>query len=104
MSDAPDLAAQLEALRADLCRELAEVIETQNERLLLRHAALKPLMRVRDVARTLGVSERTVETLVASGKLQPLWIKGQRRFHPDTVEAFIRAGERRARRRTRRAT
>lgn len=104
MSDPSDLAAQLDALRADLCRELAEVIEAQNERLLRRHTALKPLMSVKDVARTLGVSERTVETLVASGKLQPLWIKGQRRFHPDAVEAFIRAGEHRARRRTRRAT
>lgn len=99
-----DLAAKIEALRADLRRELSEIIEEQNERLLKKHTALKPLMSVKDVARTLGVSERTLETIIGSGKLQPLWIKGQRRFHPDAVDAFMRASERRPRRRGRRTS
>lgn len=103
MNQDNDLAARIESLHADLRRELAEIIETQNERLLQQHTALKPLMSIKDVARTLGVSERTVETLVAVGKLRPLWIKGQRRFHPDAVDAFIRAGERKAQRRSGRA-
>ena len=99
-----NLAAKIEALRADLRRELSEIIEEQNERLLRKHTALKPLMSVKDVARTLGVSERTLETIINSGKLQPLWIKGQRRFHPDTVDAFMRASERKPRRRERRTS
>ena len=93
-----DLAAQIETFR----RELAEIVEVQNGQLLRRYAALKPLMHVKDVARTLGVSERTVETLIATGNLQPLWIKGQRRFHPGAVDAFICASERKSRHRGRR--
>jgi len=89
---------------ADLLRQLTEIIEIQNERLLQQHGALKPLMTVKDVARTLAVSERTVETLIAAGKLRPLWIKGQRRFHPDAVEAYLRSCEKARRRSTRRGS
>ena len=102
MNEVDPLANRIERLHAELRRELAEIIAMQNERLLQQHTSLKPLMSVKEVARTLGVSERTVETLVAGGKLRPLWIKGQRRFHPDAIDAFIRAGERKEQRRTRR--
>ncbi len=87
----PDvLAARLEALKADLTEHITETIRQLNAQLLKEHAALKPLMSVEDVAKALNVSVRTVETLIAGGELRPLWIKGQRRFHPDAVGAYVR--------------
>jgi len=71
--------------------DIREMFRAEAEKLLQEHSALRPLMSVKDVARTLDVSPRTVETLVADGELRPLWIKGQRRFHPDTIDAYIRA-------------
>ena len=59
--------------------------------------AMKPLMSLDDVAQTLGVSSRTVESLIGKGKLRPLWIKGQQRFHPDIVAAYLRQCEKRSR-------
>lgn len=95
----PDmLTARLEAFETNLKEELAEIVRTQNELLLNQHMALKPLMSVSDVAATLTVSERTVEKLIVQGKLRPLWIKGQRRFHPDVVTAYIRSCEKKPRR------
>ena len=85
------LAARLEAFRADLSEHILDRVRALNEELLREHTALKPLMSVQDVARTLNVSTRTTETLIASGKLHPLWIKGQRRFDPDTVAAYMRS-------------
>lgn len=91
----PDvLQAKLDALREDLRSELARVVEEQNEALLRRHQALKPLLSIRDVAKTLGVSERTAETMLAGGELPPpLWIGKQRRWHPDSIAALIRSRE-----------
>ena len=94
----PDiLAAKLDAFRADLTEQIIEVVRSLNEQLFKEYAALKPLMRVQDVAKTLGVSSRTVETLIAQGKLRPLWIKGQRRFHTDAIEAYLRSCEKKPR-------
>lgn len=94
----PDiLAAKLDAFRADLTEQITEVVRSLNEQLLKEYAVLKPLMRVQDVAKTLGISSRTVETLIAQGKLRPLWIKGQRRFHTDAIEAYLRSCEKKPR-------
>ncbi len=98
----PDvLQAKLEAIKADLRDELAEIVRQQNELLLKRHQALKPLLSIRDTATTLGVSERTVEKLVAQGKIRVLWIKGQRKVHPDALEAYMRQCEQKPRGRRR---
>lgn len=78
-------------LRPDLQRQIEQAVRETGLRLLHERKALKPLLAVRDVARTLNVSERTVETLIAMGELRPLWVKGQRRFHPDTVDAYVRS-------------
>lgn len=87
-ADPPDvLALKVEHLRAALRR----IVQEENEALLERHRAMQPLLSIKDVACTLGVSKRTAETLVAEGELRPLWIKGQRRFHPDAVNAYLRS-------------
>ena len=87
----------LEARLAHFGETLLARLQALNEQLLQEHHALKPLLSVKDVARTLAVSERTVEALIQRGRLRPLWVKGQRRFHPDAVDAYLRACEKRPR-------
>ena len=51
----------------------------------------EPLLTLKQVAMRLGVSVRTVETLVAEGKLVPLRVRPKlRRFDPAAVEAYLR--------------
>lgn len=47
------------------------------------------LWTVKQVAARLGVSTRTVKTLIALGDLRPIWIGGSRRFDPQAIEAYI---------------
>ena len=99
----PDvLTAKLEALKADLKNELGDAFRLQAQLLLDEYTGLKPLLDVADVAKTLNVSPRTVEKIIGLGKLRPLWIKGQRRFHPDVVMAYLRTCEKQPRSRKRR--
>ena len=49
-----------------------------------------PLLSVKDVAAWLNVSKRTVETLIASGDLNPMRIRSKRMFAPKNVEAYLR--------------
>ena len=98
----PDvLTAKLEALKADLKNELGDAFRLQAQLLLDEYTGLKPLLDVADVAKTLNVSPRTVEKLIGQGKLRPLWIKGQRRFHPDAVMDYLQTCEKHPRRRRR---
>ena len=66
------------ALRSILREELAAAGEPE------------PLLDVGGVARRLSVSVRTVEKIIASGDLAPIWVEGSRRFDRDAVEAYIR--------------
>jgi|GEM_PF-5011931 len=81
------------ALKDHLESLIRETVRAENETLLSRHSGLKPLLSIKDVAKTLNCSVRTVETCIAEGAIKPLWIKGQRRFHPDTIAAYIRDRE-----------
>ena len=49
------------------------------------------LMTLPQVAHYLQVSERTVETLVAEGQLQPIYVRSCRRFEPEAVKAYVRS-------------
>ena len=66
------------ALRSILREELAAASEPD------------PLLDVGGVARRLSVSVRTVEKIIASGDLAPIWVEGSRRFDREAVEAYIR--------------
>lgn len=99
----PDvLDAKLEDLKDQLTAQVVDRVRAANEQLLQQHAALKPLMSVADVATSLKVGSRTVEKLIAQGKIRPLWIKGQRRFHPDAISKYLRLCEKPPRSRKRR--
>ena len=93
----PDVLAARVAtlLRPELAAQIAETVHGLYELLLIEHAAQKQLLSVNDLAKTLNVSRRTVENIIAAGKIRPLWIEGQRRFHPDMVDAYLRNCDRR---------
>ena len=100
----PDVLAARVAtlLRPELAAQIGETVRGLYELLLAEHAAQKQLLSVADLAKTLNVSRRTVETIIAAGKIRPLWIQGQRRFHPDVVTAYLRTCEKQPRSRKRR--
>jgi excisionase family DNA binding protein len=52
--------------------------------------SVEQLLSIGGVAEALNVSERTVERLVDDGELTPIWIRGQRRFKPESVRSYIR--------------
>ncbi|HWB00412.1 MAG TPA: helix-turn-helix domain-containing protein [Pirellulales bacterium] len=51
-----------------------------------------PLMNVRDVAEQLGVSTRTVQTMIAAGELPTVRVRRAVRFRPSDVRAYIDRG------------
>lgn len=55
----------------------------------------RPLLDVKGLARHLGVSVRTVESLVAEGAIAVTRVGIQRRFTPEAVDAFLRSNSRR---------
>jgi excisionase family DNA binding protein len=95
VDDSPDAASEqltskLEETKSSFLRRIARIIREENSELLEEHLAMKPLLSVDDLANTLGVSKRTVETIIAEDELRPIWVRGQRRFHPDAVNAYLR--------------
>ncbi len=69
---------------------LIQAFRDESKKLLEEQRQMETLLSIDEVADILGVSKRTVEDIVASGRLKPIWVKGQRRFHPDTVDAYLR--------------
>lgn len=71
----------------DVATSLARIEARLDE---LARGRLRTLLTVDDVATTLQVSRRTVETLISSGHLTPIRIGRQRRIHPAALDAFLR--------------
>jgi excisionase family DNA binding protein len=59
----------------------------------LAGVAAEPLITKRGVSVVLGASERTVDRLVAAGRLRAYRIGGHRRLRLDDLEAFIAESE-----------
>ena len=55
----------------------------------LGQAVSQPLLKYQDVARILNVSQRTVFTLAEEGQLKRRKVRGQIRFRPADVQAYI---------------
>jgi len=83
--------------------QLCQTIQAEANLTAKASAALRALARklnetdsppslwdIRDVAEYLNVSKRTVETLIDEGEITPIWVKGQRRFDPGTIDAYLR--------------
>ncbi|MFB6230473.1 MAG: helix-turn-helix domain-containing protein [Salinibacter sp.] len=84
-------------LLAWLALTLIQAFREENKKLLEEHRKMEALLSIEEVADILGVSKRTVEDIVAAERLKPIWVKGQRRFHPDTVDAYQRSQARKDR-------
>lgn len=70
-----ELRDQVESLRARV-----EKLETEQE----------GLWTIQEVGEYLSVSVRTVERIIKKGRLQPIWIRHQRRFEPEAVRRYVR--------------
>ena len=84
----------IERLVADFVkRAVEEAVEPAVDAAIKREAGLlfqrQKLWSVDDVALYLGVSRRTVETLIADGQLRPLWVGGSRRFTKEAIRAYL---------------
>ena len=98
----PLFAKEVDAAFLRALPQIVEGVETAMERkiadLLNRYTQhlqeTRVLPDIPDIARTLGISVRTVEKLVADGELPVLWIRGQRRVHPDALDAYLRRSDR----------
>ncbi|MCS3665051.1 excisionase family DNA binding protein [Salinibacter ruber] len=71
-------------------RDLENQVETLRRRLEEEESSPESLWTPQQVADYLSISKRTVERIIDRGRLNPLWIEGQRRFAPDTVRAYVR--------------
>jgi excisionase family DNA binding protein len=71
----------LDAIRAAVREELRA--ERRQE------AAPRPLLSKEDAADVLGLSPRTVDTLIHSGELPSLKVRRRRRIRPADLEAYI---------------
>jgi excisionase family DNA binding protein len=56
---------------------------------------LSDLLTIRETARSLGVSTRTIHRLVRDAELAPVRVRGAVRFRPQDVEAFVARAQRR---------
>lgn len=75
---------------------IADAVEAGVRR-ALTSAPRSHLLTTREVADRLGVSARTLQRIVSGGGLRPVKVGGQNRFHPDTVDAYVRSQVKRSR-------
>ena len=88
--DAPTLDALAADLEARVRRAIREELAAAGDR---QPFGAPPLLDLTGAAARLNVSERTVESLVASGEIPVVRIgtgRGVRRFDPAALEAFVR--------------
>ncbi len=89
-STKPEILERL-AQEEDLSERTVESIEQLISRIVKDKTDVpSKLWKIGDVATRLNVSTRTVENIIDNGKLTPIWIRGQRRFDPEAVEAYLR--------------
>lgn len=71
--------------------EIRDIFRTEVRALLDEYRPIRPLLSVDGVARVLGVSRRTVESMIANGVIRPVKVGRQRRFSPAAIDAYIRS-------------
>lgn len=65
----------------------------------IKNLPLQPTYTIRDLARLLTVSVRTIQNRVASGQIHARDLPGRAKFLPQEIEQFLSAGKKvRARR------
>lgn len=74
---------------ADFSDEARERIAALEQRVARLEGQRSPLMSTDDVADYLSVSTRTVDRIIDRGRLNPYWVRGQRRFTPEEVDKYL---------------
>lgn len=57
---------------------------------------METLLGHEETARILGISPQTLGREVEDGKITPVWVRGQRRYEPCEVRAYVERGKNRA--------
>lgn len=83
-----ELPDPLQALKVELLQGFRNVLRQEFNRFSEKRPL--PLLAVDGVAERLSVSKRTVERLIEDGEIDPIWIRGQRRFCQKEVRDYIR--------------
>lgn len=92
--DAPELELTSTTVADHTLPTIIEQFDSYARSFYLREEGL---MNKRQVADYLSVSVRTVDNLVAEGKLHPLYVRAAKRFTRQSVERYVRSLERAAR-------
>ncbi|WP_431978671.1 helix-turn-helix domain-containing protein [Salinibacter sp.] len=71
-------------------RKLEKRVAQLEKRLEEEKSSPEGLLTVKEVADYLSVSKRTVERIIDRGRLNPLWVGGQRRFEPEGIRSYLR--------------
>ena len=71
-------------------RDLEDQVETLRQRLEEAEGSPESRWTPEQVADYLNISERTLDRIFDRGHLNPLWVRGQRRFDPEAVRAYVR--------------
>lgn len=74
----------LDGLAKNIAREVLAGMREENDE--------RPLLSARDVARRVGVNERTARGWIESGRLASVKIEGVRRVEPAKLDEFVNAG------------
>lgn len=83
------LEAKLEHFTKDLKAHITATIRDT----LAKRAAPNPLLTVEEAAGVVGISKRSMETLIGAGEIRVMDVGpngGLRRIHPDALKAYMR--------------
>lgn len=87
-----DLRQELSTLVDDLRQEVHEL---RDEIAALRRKeapeGLDSLLTREEAAERLSISKRTLDDMADAGEIQPVRIRGRVLYHPETLEAYVRA-------------
>lgn len=84
----------LSYIESEVERRVEDQLDAALERAKKEWATEPPLWSPQQVANYLNIGLRTLEKEIAAGKLQPTWVRGQRRFHRKNVKAYLRSNNR----------
>ena len=87
----PDSSALPEAVREAMDARFAVLRAEMRDYLEALSGRPKPLLKIPDLATYFQKSDRSVERIIASGQLRPLWVGRERRFTSAAVEAYLKA-------------
>lgn len=78
-------------LQSYIDSQVEGAVEKALENVKEEWASEPQLWSIQQAADYLNISARTLDTMIASGEIEPIWIKGQRRFDREAIFAYVRS-------------